>query len=126
MAQDALGNSISAASDAALSGIDDFVSGFLAYEKKAANVLGAADADPDSTIAQIYAGFSWMFLEAAGAEDQAALYLARAQNTAAGANRRETMMLAQLERWIAGDIPAVQAIGEQIVDEFPTDLASAK
>ncbi|CDP51442.1 hypothetical protein [Devosia sp. DBB001] len=126
MAQDALGNSISAASDAALSGIDDFVSGFLAYEKKAANVLGAADADPDSTIAQIYAGFSWMFLEAAGAEDQAALYLARARLTEASANRRETMMLAQLERWIAGDIPGVQAIGEQIVDEFPTDLASAK
>ncbi|KFL27185.1 hypothetical protein JP74_09805 [Devosia sp. 17-2-E-8] len=126
MAQDALGNSISAASDAALSGIDDFVSGFLAYEKKAANVLGAADADPDSSIAQIYAGFSWMFLEAAGAEDQAALYLARAQQSAGGANRREIMMLAQLERWIAGDIPGVQAIGEQIVDEFPTDLASAK
>jgi len=126
MAQDALGNSISAASDAALSGINDFVSGFLGYEKQAANVLAAADADPDCTLANIYAGFSWMFLEAAGAEDQASLYLARAQASAAGANRREAMMLAQLERWIAGDIPGVQAIGEQIVDEFPTDLASAK
>jgi len=126
MAQDALGNPISVASDAALSGIDDFVSGFLAYEKKAANVLAAADADPDATLAQIYAGFSWMFLEAAGAEEQAAHYLARARLTQASANAREKMLLAQLERWIAGDIPAVQAIGEQIVDDYPRDLASAK
>ena len=126
MAQDALGNPISVASDAALSGIDDFVSGFLAYEKKAANVLAAADADPDATLAQIYAGFSWMFLEAVGAEEQAAHYLARARLTQASANAREKMLLAQLERWIAGDIPAVQAIGEQIVDDYPRDLASAK
>jgi len=126
MAQDALGNSISAASDAALSGINDFVTGFLGYEKRAANVMAAADGDPECTLVNIYAGFSWMFLEAAGAEDQAAIYLDRARRSAGGANRRESMMLAQLERWIAGDIPGVQAIGEAIVDEFPTDLASAK
>ncbi|MEO8882687.1 MAG: tetratricopeptide repeat protein, partial [Devosia sp.] len=70
------------------------------------------------------AGFSWMFLEAAGAEQHAVAYLKRAE--AVDANRREKLLLRQLDRWIAGDIPAVQAIGEQIVEEFPRDLASVK
>jgi hypothetical protein len=36
------------------------------------------------------------------------------------------MLLAQLERWTADDIPAVQAIGEEIVARYPRDLASVK
>ncbi|MBN9306562.1 MULTISPECIES: tetratricopeptide repeat protein [unclassified Devosia] len=109
-----------------LHGIDDFVTGFLAYETRATNVLAAADADAESVLANIYAGFTWMFLEAAGAEARAQLYLDRARSAAAAANPREALLLRQLERWIAGDIPAVQAIGETIVDAFPRDLASVK
>ncbi|MDB5506246.1 MAG: hypothetical protein JWR75_884 [Devosia sp.] len=111
---------------ATIRGINDFVDGFLGYETRATNVLAAADADPDSVLANTYAGFIWMFLEAAGAEAQAGRYLARADAAAAGADTRETMLLAQLRHWIAGDIPKVQTIGAQIVDEFPRDLASVK
>jgi len=124
MAEDILGNGVSAQSEVTLRGIDDFVSGFLGYEKKAANVVAVADADPESALANIYAGFSWMFLEAAGAGEHATKYLKRAQ--AANTNAREKLLLRQLERWIANDIPAVQAVGERIVDEFPHDLASVK
>jgi hypothetical protein len=67
-----------------------------------------------------------MFLEAAGAEDRARVYLRRAEAAAAGATAREAMLMRQLERWIAGDIVAVQAIGDAIVDEHPHDLASVK
>ena len=116
MAQDALGNAVGSDNIATLRGIDDFVTGFLAYETKATNVLAAADADPDSVLANIYAGFTWMFLEAATAEEHAQLYLDRARSAAAAANPREALLLRQLERWIAGDIPAVQSIGESIVD----------
>jgi hypothetical protein len=126
MAQDALGNEVSRASAATLQGIDDFVTGFLGYEKKAANIIAAADGEPDAVLANTYAGFTWMFLEAEGAKAAADKYLARAQAAAAGANERETMLLAQLERWIADDIPAVQAIGDEIVERFPHDLASVK
>lgn len=126
MAQDALGNEVSTAAAATLRGIDDFVEGFLAYEKKAANVLAAADADETSVLANIYAGFSWMFLEASSARRQASTYLRRARAAAASANVRELMLLRQLELWIAGDIPAVQAIGAELVDSFPADLASVK
>ncbi|MBK8083338.1 MAG: tetratricopeptide repeat protein [Devosia sp.] len=126
MAQDALGNEVSVADDAALSGIDDFVLGFLGYEKKATNVLTAADAAPDSTLASIYAGFIWMFLESEAAPAMARGYLEAARMAAPGANDRELMLLAQLERWVDGDIPGVQAIGDEIVARFPRDLASVK
>ena len=126
MAQDSLGNEITGNNAATLRGIDDFVTGFLGYETRATNVLAAADADPDSPLANIYAGFTWMFLEAAGAEDHARLYYDRANAQRLNANPREQLMLDQLERWIAGDIPSVQRIGDTIADNFPRDLASVK
>src|SRR5688572_12732456 len=126
MARDAFGNEVTTTNAATLAGIDDFVTGFLAYERKASNVLAAADADPDSVIAAVYAGWTWMFLEAAGARRRAAQYLRRAQAMAGKANQREAMLVVQLEHWIAGDIPRVQAIGDAIVVRWPTDLASVK
>src|SRR5437868_12366850 len=93
MAQDALGNEVSTAEPTTLRGIDDFVTGFLGYETKATNVLAAADADADSVLANIYAGFTWMFLEAATAEDHANVYLARARAAAKAATPREALML---------------------------------
>ena len=126
MAQDALGNEVSTLDASTLAGIDDFVGGFLGYETRATNVLAAADANPDSVLANIYSGFIWMFLEAAGAEERAQVYLDRAQAGASGANAREVLMLSQLERWIAGDVPAVQKLGQEIVTRYPRDLASVK
>ncbi|WP_374618880.1 tetratricopeptide repeat protein [Devosia sp.] len=126
MAQDALGNDVSIADAATLAGIDDFVLGFLGYEKKAANILASADAAPDSTLANVYAGFIWMFLEASAAPAMARRYLEAATRASPGANERERMLLAQLERWVANDVPAVQAIGDEIVARFPRDLAAVK
>ena len=127
MAQDALGNEVTTTDPATLAGIDDFVTGFLGYETKATNVLAAADADPDSVLANIYAGFTWMFLEAAGAEEQrAALSRSRTALRRPAPTRASCVLLGQLERWIAGDIAAVQRIGDAIVEQHPTDLASVK
>jgi tetratricopeptide (TPR) repeat protein len=126
MTQDVLGNEVSRASETTLRGIDDFVTGFLGYEKKAGNIIAAADGEPDAVLANIYAGFTWMFLEAEGATRMASRYLGRAQAAASGANDRERMLLAQLERWIADDVPGVQAIGDEIVARYPRDLASVK
>jgi tetratricopeptide (TPR) repeat protein len=126
MAQDALGNEVTTANAATLGGIDDFIGGFLGYETRATNVLAAADADPYSVLANAYAGFIWMFLAAEGAKRKAARYLGRARAAAAGANERETMIVSQLGRWIADDVPAAQAIGDEIVARWPRDLASVK
>lgn len=126
MAQDALGNEVSRASAATLSGIDDFVTGFLGYEKKAGNIIAAADGEPDAVLANVYAGFTWMFLEAEGAARMASRYLRRAQAASAGANERERMLLAQLEAWVAGNVPKVQAIGDEIAMRYPRDLVAVK
>ncbi len=125
MARDVLGNEVSGGEGSTLEGINDFVTGFLAYETKAGNVMAAADADDGSVLANVYAGFSWMFLEAAGARRNAAKYLQRA--VAAGVpNAREALLIEQLRLWIAGDIPAVQRIGAEIAARWPRDLASVK
>jgi len=126
MPQDLHGNEVSRASSLALQGIDDFVSGFLAYEKKAANIVAAADADPESPLANIYAGFTWMFLEAAEAPANAAIYLRRAEALGGELNAREAMLLEQLRLWIADDVPAMQALGDQLIAEYPRDLVAAK
>lgn len=125
MAQDALGNEVTTSDAATLSGIDDFVTGFLAYETKAANVMAAADNDATSVLANVYAGFSWMFLESEAAPQMAATYLRRAE--AAGIpNAREALLIEQLRLWMAGDVPAVQRIGTEIAARWPRDLASVK
>jgi hypothetical protein len=125
MAQDALGNEVSSGEAATLAGIDDFITGFLAYETKAANVMAVADADDGSVLANVYAGFSWMFLEAAAAPAMASKYLRRAE--AAGVpNAREALLIEQLRCWIAGDIPGVQRLGAEIVRRWPRDLTSVK
>ncbi|MEQ1768702.1 MAG: tetratricopeptide repeat protein [Devosia sp.] len=126
MAQDALGNEVTGSAAGTQKAIDDFVEGFLGYETRATNILAAADADPESVLANIYAGFTWMFLEAAGAEDKARIYLARAEASAGRANPRELLLLEQLRKWIAGDVPAVQAVGDAIVRDFSRDLVSVK
>lgn len=126
MARDALGNDVTTTNPATLAGIDDFLTGFLAYERKATNVLAAADADPDSVLANVYAGFIWMFLEAAGARRNAARYLRRAEAAGAGANNREALLTAALASWIAGDIPKVQALGDEVIARWPEDLGSVK
>lgn len=125
MPQDALGNEVTTSDAATLSGIDDFITGFLAYETRAANVMAAADADDGSVLANVYAGFSWMFLEAEAAPTMASAYLRRAE-AAGRPNDREALLLDQLRHWIAGDVPAVQAIGTEIAGRWPRDLASVK
>ena len=51
--EDILGNPVGRASPVALAGINDFVSGFLAYEKKAENIVAAANAGEGNQRADI-------------------------------------------------------------------------
>src|SRR5271165_622401 len=103
MRRDHLGNPVTEQSDATLRAIDDFVAGFLAYETRAERILRAADADPDSCLANAYAGMLWMLLEAPEAGQRAAKYLAAAQRTAHLATRREQLNTAVLRAWVDDD-----------------------
>jgi tetratricopeptide (TPR) repeat protein len=126
MPRDCLGNALSAAPPATLRAIDDFVGGFLAYETRAERIVRAADEAADCCIANVYAGFLWMLLEAPPAAAHAAPYLAAAERTAPQATRREQLNVEVLRAWIAEDVPRTLRACAQLTDEYPRDLVILK
>lgn len=123
---DHLGNDTSIDDSTILAGVDDFIGGFLAYEGRAVNVLKVADENPESMLANTYAGMIWMFLESPDAPKSAQKYLDSATKHAASANSRERKALDVLRLWHGNDMPNAIALCEKIVAEFPTDLAAMK
>ena len=126
MVCDCLGNSLSAASPGTLQAIDDFVGGFLAYETRAERIVRAAQEAEDCCIANVYAGFLWMLLEAPAAPVHAAPYLAAAERSAPDASRREQLNVEVLRAWIADDVPRTLCASAQLTDEYPRDLVILK
>jgi tetratricopeptide (TPR) repeat protein len=126
MPRDCLGNVLSAAPPGTLQAVDDFVAGFLAYETRAERIVPAADEAGDCCIANAYAGFLWMLLEAPQAPLHAARYLAAAERAAPDATRREQLNVEVLRAWIADDVPRALAACAQGTDEFPRDLVLLK
>src|SRR3982074_1048689 len=126
MQQDYLGNPITAQSDATLRSIDEFIEGYLAYERRAEAILAAADADPGSCLANVYAGLLWMLLEAPDAARHAAKYLAAAERAAPLATRREQLNASVLRAWVDDDLARTLRLCDEISDEFPRDLVIVK
>jgi hypothetical protein len=126
MPRDCLGNALSAASPGTLRAIDDFVGGFLAYETRAERIVRAADEAANCCIANVYAGFLRMLLEAPSAPVHAAPYLAAAERGAAEATRREQLNVEVLRAWIADDVPRTLRACAQLTDEYPRDLVILK
>lgn len=126
MAQDILGNEVSISSSTGILGINQFSSGFLSYETQAIDVIDAAEHDVECVMAQIYAGMIAMFSEGPDAVENADVYIQRVLNLQTKANRRELMNLAMLQAWAKKDVPLVLKIGDELIDEFPTDLVALK
>jgi hypothetical protein len=126
MHQDCLGNPLSAQRDATIRGIDDFVAGYLAYETRAERILRAADADPESCMANVYAGLLWMLLESPQGPGRATRYLIAAERVAASSNRREQLGAAVLRAWVDEDLALTLRLCDQVSDEFPCDLVMVK
>ena len=126
MPRDYLGNPITGQREDTLHSIDDFIEGYLAYEIRAENIVKAAEADPDSCMANVYAGMLWMLLEAPEASARARKYLTAAENAALGATRREKINTAMLRAWADDDVAKAISLCDQLSDEFPRDLAIVK
>lgn len=126
MPQDALGNIVSANSEEAVSGIDNFVMGFLAHETCMGNVLETASSNPGSTLANIYAGMTMMLADVPNPAERATSWLKRAQTSLNSANDREKMNCALLQHWMAGDVVCALQIADEIIAAYPTDLAVLK
>ena len=82
MQHDTLGNPVTGRQQQTLSAINDFIEGYLAYETRAERILQAAERDPESCVANSYAGFLWMLLEAPDAAQRAMPYLTAAERAA--------------------------------------------
>jgi tetratricopeptide (TPR) repeat protein len=126
MSRDFLGNEVHAASGSVLQAVDDFVGGLLAYETRAERIVRAADKTPDCCIANVYAGFLWMLLEAPAAAARAAPYLAAAERSASIATDRERLNLEVLRAWTGDDVPRALQACVQCLDEYPRDLVILK
>src|SRR5258707_8886425 len=126
MQRDYLGNPLTPQRDSTLRAIDDFIEGYLAYETRAERILIAADADPESCIANVYAGMLWMLLEAPEAASRAAKYLTAAEGSAPRATPREQLNSAMLRAWVDDDLERTIRLCDQVSDEFPRDLAIVK
>jgi hypothetical protein len=126
MRRDYLGNPVSVQRDATLRAVDDFIEGYLAYETRAEGVLAAADADPGSCLANVYAGLLWMLLEAPAGARRAAKYLTAAERAAPSATPREQLNTAMLRSWIDDDLAQTLRLCDRISDDFPRDLAIVK
>jgi hypothetical protein len=126
MQRDYLGNPLTGQRESTLRSIDDFIEGYLAYETRAELILEAAEADPGSCMANVYAGMLWMLLEAPEAPARATKYLLAAERASTGASRREQMNTAILRAWVDGDLPTTIRRCDELSDEFPRDLAIVK
>lgn len=126
MALDILGNEVSFSTPAGVAAVDEFVSGFLGNKASAGHILAAAEDDPGTPMAQIYAGVVAMFGDTVGAAATARGWLDRARASIGGACERERMNFALLEAWTNGDMPKALAIGAQVVNDYPTDLVAVK
>jgi tetratricopeptide (TPR) repeat protein len=126
MQHDSLGNPVTALREATLRAVDDFIEGLLAYETRAEGIVAAADAAPQSCLANVYAGLLWMFLEAPDAALHAARYLHAAERAAPTATRREQLNTALLGAWAADDLQECLTLCERVSDEFPRDLVVVK
>jgi hypothetical protein len=126
MPRDYLNNPVAAQRDTTVRAIDDFIEGYLAYETRAERILAAADAEPESCLANVYAGLLWMLLEAPEGARRAAKYLAAAERAAPLATRREQLNTAVLRAWVDGDPALTLRLCDQTSDEYPRDLAIVK
>ncbi|MDG1451074.1 MAG: tetratricopeptide repeat protein [Ascidiaceihabitans sp.] len=126
MTQDMYGLPVTNASEAAMQGINDFIHGFIAFEPKATNVMGAAANAPDCCLINTYTAMLWMLLEAPIAPEKALPFLRKAESTMATSTLREQMMTRAIRAWVDGDVPTCVSTCEEILIEHPRDMVALK
>jgi tetratricopeptide (TPR) repeat protein len=122
---DSLGNEVTLESEASLSGLNDFVEGFIASEARAANIVEAALRDA-SPMVQACAAAVHMFAETRDAPANARPFMERALAAQGRCTPREQRFMEAVAAWVKGDIQRAIALHEEQANEYPRDLASLK
>ena len=124
MHTDSLGNPVSVDDSGSVRLLDDFVTGFISCEARAANVL-QAESD-NSPLVQACCAALHMFAESRDAAGNALPFIAHAQSSAMRATPRERRFIAAVAAWVAGDIEHAIRLHQEQALEFPRDLVSLK
>ena len=124
MHTDSFGNPVSVDDSGSVRLLDDFVTGFISCESRAANVLQAeSDTSP---LVQACCAALHMFAESRNAPAKALPFITRAQSGAIRATPRERRFISAVAAWVAGDIAQAIRLHQEQALEFPRDLASLK
>ena len=123
MPLDYLGNPVDTTNPATRQGLDDFIGGFLGYQPRAEHILATADANPDSALANAFAGLLLMFIESPEGPALAQQYRQRAAHAD---HPRAQLYLGALSAWIDDDVDQVLHLSERLLDHYPRDLFAAK
>jgi tetratricopeptide (TPR) repeat protein len=121
MPQDAQGNALTVASEAAAQAFDHVIDGFLRYRFDTGLRLKAfLKLDPEAPLGQVMAGCFAMLAYDAALVPRAEAALAKAE--ALGGNGRERAHMQALRAWTEGRPEGALTVWEQIVAEHPRDL----
>ena len=115
-----------ASSQQAADGVADFGNRLLAFSSKAEAIVAVADDDPDCPLAQACAAMLHASADTRAGLRSAQGYLERARAITDAATPREQAICAGAQAWCAGQTARAARIFEQVIDEHPGDIVSAK
>ena len=124
-AADFLGNPIHSADEQEVRAIDGFVTGFLGYTPRILEPLTLVSAGSTHPLLNLYAGWLWMFSESPNGFAQARKYLEQACS-GRSLTSRERGCAKALSCWIELDIDGAVRSLDEMLAEFPRDLATLK
>ncbi len=117
---------VSAASESSVAELDRFGTALLAFSDDVDCIIALADADPDCALAQAYAAQFYASGETRESLQQSRSYMTRAKALSAGALPREQAIIRAAEHWCRTERNAAANILEQVLDDHPNDIVTAK
>ena len=126
MQTDRQGNAVTNASHGAIAAIDHLAGQWLGYGNEMARFFESLQAYPECAQLNMMGAVLILSMEDGTANPQAAGMLAAAASQERSLNERETMMLAAMRAWSAGEIDRALAQHVAMAEKYPRDLFAMK
>lgn len=123
---DKYGLKTTASSEASVKELETFGDALLGFSNKANCIVALANEDLECPVAQAYAAQFFASSETKKGKDNSAKYLARAKHLAVSATDREQAIVQAASYWYKTERRAAANVLEQVLDDNPTDIISAK
>ncbi|WP_299847819.1 tetratricopeptide repeat protein [uncultured Roseovarius sp.] len=117
---------VTASSEQTVQTLDQFGDGLLGFTTQVDIIVDLADTDHDCPVAQAYAAQFFASAETADGMQKAQAYLSRAKALAPHALPREQAIIQAAEHWCKTERRSAAKVLEQVLDDHPTDIITAK